>query len=107
MARLCRRAPEGGSSGALRSRRIATELARGPRAPAARRALDGSPACRRGARGARSPQGAPPPKDALADPSLRYVRARALEAAGRSKEGEPLLADPKEVVASYGPWWAI
>jgi len=41
------------------------------------------------------------------DPSLRYVRAKALEAAGRTKEAEPLVADPAEVIASYGPWWAL
>jgi hypothetical protein len=47
---------------------------------------------------------------ALDDPSVRYLRARALEMAGRAKDGEPLVlgaADPKEVLASYGPWWAI
>lgn len=43
----------------------------------------------------------------LDDPSVRYIRARALVDAGRGKEAEPLLGDPKEVVASYGPWWAI
>jgi predicted Zn-dependent protease len=43
----------------------------------------------------------------LDDPSVRYVRARALVDAGRGKEADPLLGDPKEVVASYGPWWAI
>ena len=46
-------------------------------------------------------------KDAMTDPSLRYVRARALEGAGRAKEGEPLVADPREVLSSYGPWWAL
>lgn len=45
--------------------------------------------------------------DAMVDPSLRYLRARSLELAGRGKEAEPLVADPKEVLVSYGPWWAI
>jgi len=43
----------------------------------------------------------------LGDPSLRWLRARALEAAGRRAEGEPLVADPKDVLSSFGPWWAI
>jgi hypothetical protein len=42
-----------------------------------------------------------------ADPSVRYLRARVLEALGRAEEAAPLLADPKEVSASFGPWWAI
>jgi hypothetical protein len=41
------------------------------------------------------------------DPSVRYLRARLLEAGGRIKDAEPLVADPKDVVSSYGPWWAI
>ncbi len=45
--------------------------------------------------------------EALSDPSLRYIRVRGFEATSRGKEGEPLLAEPKDVVASYGPWWAI
>jgi hypothetical protein len=43
---------------------------------------------------------------AMGDPSVRWLRGRALEAAGRREEGEPLMADPKEVLSSYGPWWA-
>jgi hypothetical protein len=46
-------------------------------------------------------------KDPLADASIRYTRARALEALGRVKDAEQLVADPKDVVASYGSWWAI
>src|SRR5262249_53087856 len=42
-------------------------------------------------------------KDSLADASLRYIRARCLEALERGKEGEALVADPKEVLAPYGP----
>jgi hypothetical protein len=44
---------------------------------------------------------------ALSDPSVRWLRARALEGAGRREDGEPLVADPKQVVTSYGPWWAV
>ncbi len=43
---------------------------------------------------------------AVGDPSVRWLRARALEAAGRRKQGEPLVEDPREVLSSYGPWWA-
>jgi hypothetical protein len=43
----------------------------------------------------------------MGDPSVRWVRARALEEAGRQAEGEPLVADPRQVLTSYGPWWAI
>ncbi len=48
-----------------------------------------------------------PPKDFSADPSIRHMKARTLEALGRKKEGEPLLADPKDVSASFSGWWAI
>jgi hypothetical protein len=41
------------------------------------------------------------------DPSIRYARARVLQTLGRTKDAEPLLQDPKDVVASFGPWWAI
>ncbi len=43
---------------------------------------------------------------AMGDPSVRWLRARALEAAGRAGEGAPLVADPKQVLSSFGPWWA-
>ena len=43
----------------------------------------------------------------LDDPSFRYVRGRTLEALGRAAEAEPLFGDPKDVLASYGPWWAL
>jgi hypothetical protein len=43
---------------------------------------------------------------AMGDPGVRWLRARALEAAGRQKDGEGLLDDPKQVLSSYGPWWA-
>jgi len=41
-----------------------------------------------------------------ADPGARWLRGRALEDAGRREEGEPLMSDPSQVLASYGPWWA-
>jgi hypothetical protein len=44
---------------------------------------------------------------ALEDPSLRYLKARVLEALGRTEEGAPLVADPNDVVSSFGPWWAV
>lgn len=47
------------------------------------------------------------PESMLGDPSLRYLRARVLEAAGKTKDAEALLEDPKAWVASYGPCWAI
>jgi hypothetical protein len=43
----------------------------------------------------------------VGDPSALWVRARALEEAGRRAEGDPLVADPHLVLTSYGPWWAI
>jgi hypothetical protein len=44
---------------------------------------------------------------ALDDPSVRYLRARVLEALGRSRDADPLVADAKAILSSYGPWWAI
>jgi hypothetical protein len=44
---------------------------------------------------------------AMLDPSVRWLRARAMEAAGRREEAKPLVADPKQVLSSYGPWWAV
>jgi hypothetical protein len=43
----------------------------------------------------------------LGDPSIRWLRGRALELIGRRQEAESLMADPQEVAASFGPWWAI
>jgi hypothetical protein len=51
--------------------------------------------------------GPQPASMAVGDPSALWIRARALEEAGRRAEGEPLLADPRTVLTSYGPWWAI
>ena len=47
------------------------------------------------------------PADMLADPSLRYLRARVLEGADSAKQAEMLLEDPKLWTASYGPCWAV
>jgi hypothetical protein len=47
------------------------------------------------------------PARATTDPSARWLRGRALEMAGRREEGAPLVGDPADVVASYGPWWAL
>jgi hypothetical protein len=47
------------------------------------------------------------PESMLADPSLRYLRARSLEGAGDVKAAEALVADPKAWLTSYGPCWAI
>jgi hypothetical protein len=44
---------------------------------------------------------------AMGDPSVRWVRARALEEADRRAEAELLVSDPHQVLTSYGPWWAI
>ena len=43
---------------------------------------------------------------AMGDPSVRWLRGRALEETGRREDGEPLMADPSQVLSSYGPWWA-
>ena len=43
---------------------------------------------------------------AMGDPSIRWLRGRALEQAGRREEAEPLMGDPSQVLSSYGPWWA-
>ncbi len=43
---------------------------------------------------------------AMGDPSIRWLKGRALEEVGRREEAEPLMADPSEVLSSYGPWWA-
>jgi hypothetical protein len=46
-------------------------------------------------------------KESTADPSVRWLRGRALEASGRRQEGELLVASPSDVETSYGPWWAM
>jgi len=47
------------------------------------------------------------PESMLTDPSLRYLRARVLEAAGKGKEAEALVSDPTQWLASFGPCWAM
>ena len=42
----------------------------------------------------------------MGDPSVRWLRARALEDVGRRDEAAPLMDDPAQVFSSYGPWWA-
>jgi len=44
---------------------------------------------------------------ALGDPSVRSVRANILGALGRKAEGEREVQDPRQVAASFAPWWAI
>lgn len=43
---------------------------------------------------------------AMGDPSIVWLRARALEASGRRADAEPLLADPTHLLSPYAPWWA-
>ena len=43
----------------------------------------------------------------LPDPSLRYERARVLDAKGDPAGAEALVADPKAWIASFGPCWAL
>ena len=54
-----------------------------------------------------SPVGQEAWEHATGDPGIRWLRGRALELAGRRPEGEALVADPKDVLSSYGPWWAM
>ena len=41
------------------------------------------------------------------EPGVRWLRARTLETLERRGEGEALLADPRQMLGSYGPWWAL
>lgn len=43
----------------------------------------------------------------MGDPSLRYLKARVLEAKGDNTAAEALVEDPKAWIASFGPCWAI
>lgn len=47
------------------------------------------------------------PEAMLADPSLRYTRARVLEATGDEKTAEAVVEDPKAWISSFGPCWAV
>lgn len=47
------------------------------------------------------------PESLLSDPSLRYIRGRALEARGDPRAAEALVEEPKSWIASFGPCWAL
>jgi len=47
------------------------------------------------------------PAEMLADPSLRYLRTRVLEAEPNLKAAEALVDDPRPWITGYGPCWAI
>ena len=44
---------------------------------------------------------------ATSDPSVLSLRAEILGALGHKTEGEREVADPKAILSSYAPWWAI
>lgn len=52
-------------------------------------------------------RGFPALSTALEDPATRYVRARALEALGKNDVARSDVGSPKNVSASFGPWWAV
>jgi hypothetical protein len=47
------------------------------------------------------------PESLFADPSLRYVKGRVLDAKGDPRGAEALLDDPKAWIATFGPCWAL
>jgi hypothetical protein len=47
------------------------------------------------------------PESLLSDPSLRYLRARVLEAKGDRPAAEAVVDDPRSWIASFGPCWAV
>jgi hypothetical protein len=47
------------------------------------------------------------PKEALEDPMIRYVRARALEGAGKTDDAQASVRDAKDVSYPFGLWWAL
>jgi hypothetical protein len=49
----------------------------------------------------------PTARAVASDPTLRWLRGRALEMAGLAKDAEPLVDDPAHVAAPFGPWWAL
>jgi hypothetical protein len=53
-----------------------------------------------------APAGSPGGEPEMRDPSVFWLRARTLEASGHRTEAEPLVANPADVLSSYGPWWA-
>lgn len=44
---------------------------------------------------------------AVPDPHYRALRARTLEALGRSRDARAAVASPKSVEGSFAPWWAV
>jgi hypothetical protein len=48
-----------------------------------------------------------PAEEGATDPSMRWLRGRVLEASGHRDDGAALVADPRDVASSYGPWWAL
>jgi hypothetical protein len=56
---------------------------------------------------AHAPSAADAAGRALGDPSIRWLRVRALEALDRRPEGRKAVGEPKEVLSSFGPWWAV
>ncbi|HVJ90820.1 MAG TPA: hypothetical protein VM580_13535 [Labilithrix sp.] len=47
------------------------------------------------------------PEALMPDPSLRYTRARVLEAKDELAPAEALVEDPKAWIAAFGPCWAL
>ena len=47
------------------------------------------------------------PRDHFLDPSLRYVEARAHEAAGAPAEAAAAIGEPTEWLTGFGPCWAV
>jgi tetratricopeptide (TPR) repeat protein len=47
------------------------------------------------------------PETLLSDPSVRYLRARVLEAQGDARAAEALVDDPKAWISPFGPCWAM
>jgi len=41
------------------------------------------------------------------DPTLRWLRGRALEMEQREADADSLVDDPARVASSFGPWWAL
>lgn len=47
------------------------------------------------------------PEPLFSDPSLRYIKGRALAGKGDAKGAEALVDDPKAWIAPFGPCWAL
>jgi hypothetical protein len=48
-----------------------------------------------------------PPGTGSDDPAVRTLWGKAFSSVGKTKEAEAQVAEPKEVLAGYGPWWAL